>query len=122
VSEQAGVTAWRDLSRQYSVLSCALEQALKDGHDLGMSEFEVLDRLAESEQGRLRMHDIAESIHLSQSALSRAVARLERDGLVERCMCADDRRSVFVALTASGHERHTAALPTQRSVIASTLG
>src|SRR3954453_22606797 len=90
VSEQVGVTAWRELSRQYAVLSCALEQALKDGHHLGMSEFEVLDRLAESERGRLRMHDIGESIHLSQSALSRAVARLERDGLVERCMCEDD--------------------------------
>ena len=48
------------------------------------------------------MSDLAGDIYLSQSALSRAVARLERDGLVERSMCADDRRAVFVCLTEKG--------------------
>jgi DNA-binding MarR family transcriptional regulator len=120
--EQGTVHTWRELSRQYAVLSCALESTLKEQHDLGMSEFEVLDRLAEAAQGKLRMQEISDGIHLSQSALSRAVARLERDGLVERCLCPEDRRGVFVVLTEDGRARHTAALPTQRTVISNTLG
>ena len=48
-----------------------------------MSEFEVLDRLADATCEQRRMHDLAGDMYLSQSALSRTVARLERAGLVD---------------------------------------
>ena len=48
------------------------------------------------------MSDLTSDIYLSQSALSRAVARLESDGLVHRSMCTDDRRAIFVCLTDAG--------------------
>ena len=38
------------------------------------------------------MQDLAPLVHLSQSALSRTVGRLEKDGLVNRTMCPEDRR------------------------------
>ena len=75
--------------------------------------------LAESDAHQARMSELAGGVHLSQSALSRVVARLEKDGLVSRTMCESDRRSVFAALTAAGEERYAQARPTQRETLAS---
>jgi DNA-binding MarR family transcriptional regulator len=61
-------------------------------------------------------------VHLSQSAASRLVARMERDGLVERTTCPDDRRAIFIALTEAGRRRYHEAKPTQRAVLAARMG
>jgi DNA-binding MarR family transcriptional regulator len=116
------VDEWRELLDRHAVVSCALEKALQDEHRIGLSEFETLERLVEAKCGKYRMSDLAGDIHLSQSALSRAVARLERDGLVERSMCADDRRGVFVGLTVTGKRVYQQALPTHRTVLSETWG
>ncbi|GGX58329.1 hypothetical protein GCM10010515_27370 [Streptomyces fructofermentans] len=68
-----------------------------------------------------RVQEIAERVHLSQSALSRLIGRLEKDGLVERCMCPEDRRGVRVSLTALGRELHAEVLPLQRAVLGRML-
>jgi DNA-binding MarR family transcriptional regulator len=115
------VRQWRDLARFFATTSCQLDKALHEQHGLGMSEFEILDRLAETPECAARMQELAEEVHLSQSALSRAVDRLERDGLVERTSCSTDRRGVFVTITAGGRERWREACPTQRAVLAETL-
>jgi DNA-binding MarR family transcriptional regulator len=116
------VTSWRDLAACYSSVRGALDRELDERHGLGMSEFEALDRLAEAPHGKQRMQELGEAMYLSQSALSRVVARLEREGLVCRDMCAEDRRGVYVRLTDAGQERHTAARPTQLAVLAQHLG
>src|SRR5882757_9923415 len=107
------VAAWRDIASCYTAVRCALDRELDERHGLGMSEFEALDRLAEATDGKQRMQELGEAMYLSQSALSRVVARLERDGLVARDMCAEDRRGVYVRLTEAGGARHAAARPTQ---------
>ncbi len=120
LAEDSLVDAWRGLLGSHARAHNALERALKD-HDLGVSEYEVLERLAtESDGEQRRMQELGEAVHLSQSALSRAVARLERDGLVKRSMCADDRRGVFVCLTAKGKQLYEQALPTHRAVLKET--
>ena len=111
---------WRELLERHAAVSCALERALDEQHQIGLSEFETLDRLVDANSGKYRMSDLAGDIHLSQSALSRAVARLERDGLVERNMCTDDRRAMFVCLTEKGRRIHKEALPTHRAVLGET--
>jgi DNA-binding MarR family transcriptional regulator len=110
---------WRDLLSRHARTACALDRELEIHHGLGMSEFEVLDRLASGTAKRVQ--DLAGVIHLSQSALSRTVARLEKHGLVARSMCADDRRGVSVCLTPSGQERYEAARPTHRRVLEENL-
>ncbi|WP_280304742.1 MarR family winged helix-turn-helix transcriptional regulator [Nocardia abscessus] len=114
------VGEWRALLDRHATVSCALEKALHNGHHIGLSEFETLDRLVDADCGDYRMSDLANDIYLSQSALSRAVARLERDGLVRRTMCAEDRRAVFVCLTEKGREVYEQALPTHRAVLSDT--
>ena len=119
-SDQASdpvVQEWRSVLQRHAAVSCALEKALQDQHGIGLSEFETLDGLVDAACGKYRMSDLAGDTYLSQSALSRTVARLEGDGLVERSSCADDRRAVWVRLTEKGRALHDAALPTHREVL-----
>ncbi|MFC4376677.1 MarR family winged helix-turn-helix transcriptional regulator [Nocardia halotolerans] len=111
------VGQWRELLDRHAAVSCALEKALQNEHRIGLSEFETLDRLVDAACQKYRMTELANDIYLSQSALSRAVARLERDGLVERTMCEADRRAIFVRLTDKGRAVYDQALPTHRSVL-----
>jgi DNA-binding MarR family transcriptional regulator len=115
------VDEWRDLLARHALVSCALETELQKQHGLGLSEFETLDRLVDAQCGEYAMGDLKRDLYLSQSALSRAVARLERDGLVARTMCENDRRSIFVCLTEPGREAHAAAKATHRDVLGRTL-
>ena len=112
------VESWRWLLERHARTTSALERRLQHEHGLGVSEFEVLERL---ESGERRMQELADAVHLSQSALSRVVARLEDDGLVKRGMCPEDRRGIKACLTESGRERYEAARPTHRAVLAETL-
>ena len=115
------VTAWREMSACHAAACAALERELGERHGLGICDFEVLERLAESDGRKFRAQDLAEAVHLSQSALSRLVDRLARHGLVERCGCDVDRRGVYVVLTEAGEKRHAEAVPTHRDVLARHL-
>ena len=111
VTQDSVVTAWREMSACHAAACAALERELGERHGLGISDFEVLERLAESDGRKFRAQDLAEAVHLSQSALSRLVDRLARHGLVERCGCDVDRRGVYVVLTEAGERRHAEAVP-----------
>jgi DNA-binding MarR family transcriptional regulator len=120
-ADETLVDAWRALAAGHARAHGALERALRE-YDLGVSEFEVLERLAAPGSDHRRMQWLGEAVHLSQSALSRVVGRLERDGLVVRKLCAEDRRGVFVFLTDAGRSRYEAARPAHRAALAATLG
>ena len=113
---------WRGVLDSYAKANCAIERALKD-HELGVSEYEVLERLADDEASKeqRRMQDLGGAVHLSQSALSRVVGRLEKDGLVHRGMCHEDRRGIYVCITDAGRERLEAARPAHRAALADAL-
>ncbi|MHA3703132.1 MarR family winged helix-turn-helix transcriptional regulator [Jatrophihabitans sp. YIM 134969] len=109
---------WHELMGRYHRISCVLDRELEQAHGISGSDFEVLQQLAlHGDDGSLRMHELAGHVHLTQSALSRLVSRLERDGLVDRSMCPDDRRSVSTCITPAGRERFEQARATQRHVL-----
>jgi DNA-binding MarR family transcriptional regulator len=118
-AEQALVDQWRDILALHARTQCELDRALHQ-HGLCASDFEVLDVLS-GDSCNYRVQEISERVHLSQSALSRLIARLEKDGLVERAMCAEDRRGVRVALTAKGRTLYGEVLPVQRAVLTRML-
>jgi DNA-binding MarR family transcriptional regulator len=120
-TERSLVDEWRRLLAVHAAVSGALEHELQTRHGIGVNEFEALEQLAEREAFKCRAQDLTEALPLSQSAASRLVARLERQGLVSRSMCEVDRRGIFVCLTDAGRERYLAARPTQRAVLAATL-
>ncbi|MGW8883868.1 MarR family winged helix-turn-helix transcriptional regulator [Streptomyces sp. NPDC055749] len=123
-SERVLVDEWRDILALHARTLCELDRALHQ-HGLGASDFEVLDVLAEgaAEDGgaAYRVQEIASRVHLSQSALSRLIARLEKDGLVCRGMCSEDRRGVRVTLTDKGRAVHAEVRPLQRAVLSRML-
>ena len=120
-SEQALLESWRELADRHARVTCALERELQDEHGLGVSEFEVLERLAVGDKEQRRMQELAEAVYLSQSALSRLIGRLETEGLVTRAICSEDRRGIFACITEEGRARYEAARPTQRRVLADSL-
>jgi DNA-binding MarR family transcriptional regulator len=115
------VEAWRALNAAHAAVHAALECELRRDHDLSAVEFDVLQRIDGCELAKVRMQELAEAVHLSQSTCSRVVARLEDEGLAMRAMCADDRRGIFASITEAGRARVAAAAPTYRRVIAEKL-
>ncbi|QIY94179.1 MarR family winged helix-turn-helix transcriptional regulator [Streptomyces sp. S1D4-11] len=123
-AEQVLVDQWRDILAVHARTLCELDRELHR-HGLGASDFEVLDVLAggtaSDGDGSYRVQEISDRVHLSQSALSRLIARLEKDGLVTRGMCPEDRRGVRVCLTPMGRTLHAEVLPVQRAVLTRML-
>lgn len=107
---------WHQMLGRYHRTTCALDRALTADHGITVSDFEVLQQLHAAE-GCLRMHELAEQVHLTQSALSRLITRLEKAGLVARGVCEDDRRSVWTEITKAGDRCYLAARPTHRAIL-----
>lgn len=112
---------WSDTLRLYHGTSCELENALQARHQLGLSEFELLQvlggRCGAEQTEKVKMKDIEAEMYLSQSALSRTVTRLEKAGLLERAACDFDRRANFLKLTPAGRVRLDDAKPTHLEVL-----
>lgn len=109
--------AWKGLLRVHASLMKALDAELESAHRLPLSSYEVLIRLADAPEQRMRMCDLADSVLLSRSGMSRLVDRLERDGLLERAACPNDARGAFAVITPAGVELLASARPTHHDGI-----
>lgn len=96
--------AWRGMLRAHAELTKALDAELAREHDLPLSSYEVLLYLNDSPEGRMRMSELADSVLLSRSGLTRLVDRLERQGLLKRERCESDARGWFAEITPAGRE------------------
>jgi MarR family 2-MHQ and catechol resistance regulon transcriptional repressor len=92
-------------------LRVQLGRRLEEECGLSSQSFELLVRLARSPGHQLRMADLAAQTMLTPSGLTRAVDRLEADGLVRRTACPSDRRGAFAVLSDEGLRRMEAAVP-----------
>jgi len=100
---------WRAYIEGSARLVDALEHDLKTRHGLALAEYEILVRLSEAPQRRLRMAELAASAIQSRSRLTHTVARMESKGLVSRAECPSDKRGVYAALTEAGFATLTRA-------------
>ncbi len=94
--------AWRAYLVGTTLLMERLDRDLRENHDLSAPEYEILVRLSEAPDRMLRMAEIADSVKNSRSRITHTVARMEREGLVERRQCATDGRGVLAVLTDKG--------------------
>lgn len=103
--------AWLTLVSIMFTLPGEVEGQLERDERLSLAEYMVLAMLSEAEGGQRRMSDLAYVTNTSQSRLSRIVARLQRDGLVERTGRTGDRRVVIASITDAGRQRVEKASP-----------
>jgi DNA-binding MarR family transcriptional regulator len=104
--------AWRGLLRVHTALVKALDAELTAEHELPLSSYEVLITLESAPGHRRRMAELADSVLLSRSGMTRLVDRLEKEQLLARDTCTDDGRGCFAVLTPKGHELLAKARPT----------
>jgi DNA-binding MarR family transcriptional regulator len=104
--------AWRGLLRVHAALLRELDAELESAHDLPLSSYDVLIYLQSAPDKRLRMAELADSVLLSRSGVTRLVDRLVREGLIVRDTCESDGRGSFAVLTEEGEELLARARPT----------
>ena len=98
--------------RAHAEVTRELDAELAREHDLPLSSYEVLLFLADSENGRMRMSELADSVLLSRSGLTRLVDRLQREGLLKRERCESDARGFFAEITPKGRKVFASARKT----------
>jgi DNA-binding MarR family transcriptional regulator len=108
----AELGAWRGLLRVHTALVRQLDAELDAAHALPLTSYDVLIYLQSAPGKRLRMAELADSVLLSRSGVTRLVDRLEREGLLVRDACVDDGRGLFAVLTDKGEELLARARPT----------
>ena len=97
---------WFDFNRRQVELEALLEQTIAEQSDqnLTLKEFYLLHFLNQAQEKSLRQIDLPDKLHLSPSAVSRMVARLEAKNcaLLSRRCCDHDKRASFICLTKEG--------------------
>lgn len=106
------LAAWAGFLRAHAALVHELDRQLETAHGLPLTQYEVLLHLEGAPEHRLRMSELARSVLLSQSGVTRLVDRLQQRGLVVREGCPEDRRVLYARLTPDGASALAAARPT----------
>lgn len=98
----ACVNAWRVLRAAHARVEQELGVELSRRCSLTVTEFDALFALRLHPAGEPRISDLLAAVPLSQPALSRLVARLERRGLLCREPVPSDARAAHLRLTPAG--------------------
>ena len=97
---------WFDYNRRQKEMEALLEETIAQQSEqrLTLKEFYLLYYLDLADEKSLRQIDLPDKLHLSPSAVSRMVARLEEKqlGLLSRRCCNHDKRASFICLTDQG--------------------
>ncbi|HEX2144670.1 MAG TPA: MarR family winged helix-turn-helix transcriptional regulator [Glycomyces sp.] len=108
---------WTRFLRVTHRLEHQIDRRLQEQHDLTLTQYEILVRLADTDEGAMRMSDLADRIVTAKSAVTYQVNKLSAKGLAERNKCDEDNRGIWVALTTAGSERLEKAAPCILSLV-----
>ncbi|RSM48493.1 MarR family transcriptional regulator [Actinoplanes sp. ATCC 53533] len=108
-SEQ--LAAYFALMEVSSLLQYAVDEHLRADGDLSYVQFQILARLADAPEGRLRMTDLADGVVYSRSGLTYQAGLLDKRGLITRSPSPDDERSVVVTIADAGRDLIARVLP-----------
>ena len=104
LSSQA-LSAWVAFLRGHAALTRSLNAQLVADHGLTINDYEVLLRLSRAPDRRLKRVELAQSVLLTPSGITRLLDGLEAAGWVEKASCATDARVTYAVLTDAGHEK-----------------
>lgn len=103
--------AWRAYLEATTLLFDALDRQLQRDSAMPHAYYEILVRLSETPDRRMRMSELADATRSSRSRLSHAVARLEERSWLQRVECPTDKRGQIAMLTDVGFAALEAAAP-----------
>ena len=95
--------AWRGFVTTSPDLMNAIERDL-GAFGLDAGDYQLLAMLSEATDHRLKMCDLADTLRLSRSGLTRRMDGVVKAKYVERIQDKDDRRVSFAHLTTKGYE------------------
>jgi DNA-binding MarR family transcriptional regulator len=96
--------AWRSLAMTHAAVSGRLQEALAAAELPPLAWFEMLAAIAGSDQERMKMGDLAQTLVITRGGLTKLVDRLVKAGLIERTFCETDRRVSYATLLPAGAE------------------
>ena len=106
---QTRLAVWQAYLQTHAAITRLLETALQQQVNLPLLWYDALHALNATPHQALRLQDLATTINMSQSGLTRLLDRMIEEGLVERRPCPQDRRGLFAVITSAGQERLAAA-------------
>ncbi len=115
-------TAFLRFLRAHAAVTRELSARLENAHGLTLSDFDVLVQLFHAEGNRLRRVDLARTVLLTASGITRLLDGLERAGWVEKQHCASDARVTYAALTKPGHAKIVAVRTSHAADIEELFG
>jgi DNA-binding MarR family transcriptional regulator len=104
--------SWVSFLRAHAAVTRQLNADLLNAHGLTLSDYEVLLRLANAEDKMMRRVDLAQSVLLTASGITRLLDGLEQAGYVEKAACQSDARVSYAKLTAAGSRKLSEASET----------
>jgi DNA-binding MarR family transcriptional regulator len=108
LSEQLSTTAVQAFVRLLQGHAAATRELSADlvrDHGLTINDYEALLRLSRADDRRLKRVELAESLVLTPSGVTRLLDGLERAGYVEKGSCDSDARITYAVLTAAGLDK-----------------
>lgn len=109
-AESSGaVDAWVRLLRGHAGMRRAVTAQLQADHGLTVNEYEALLLLSHAQDGRMRRVDLADSLQLTPSGVTRLLDGLRERGLVDKAECSADARVTYAVLTDTGARKLRAA-------------
>src|SRR5947207_7687566 len=114
--------AWAVFLTAHAVLVDAVEERLGKAGLPPFSWYDLLWALERADDGRRRMHELADLVVVSRSNLTRLVDRLEKARLVRRMPSEDDRRGAYAEITAEGRKLRRKMWPVYAAAIDELFG
>ena len=121
-STEARTAAWIRLLRAHAALTRELSSRLEGRHGLSLRDYDVLVQIYFAPGRRMRRIDIARTVILSPSGITRLLDGLERSGWVKKEHCASDARVTYAALTEAGLEKFEQARATHLADVEELFG
>jgi DNA-binding MarR family transcriptional regulator len=110
---------WQSFLAVHRQIVGQLADEMLTEHQLPLEWFDVLVHLADRPGMRARQKELRSRMLLSESGVSRLLARMEKAGVITRTTAGDDRRGMEIAVTEAGHAALLAAIDSHLQLVAS---
>jgi DNA-binding MarR family transcriptional regulator len=97
--------AWINFLRAHAAVTRQFNAELLATHGLTINDFDVLAQLSRAPENALKRVELAESVLLTPSGITRLLKGLEEAGWVSNRPCKEDARVTYAVLTPKGSRK-----------------